>query len=371
MVYKLFSNCIPIKGYRRSIIVDTQRENYYIIPNGLYEILVNDTFYSIKEIKSKIKCEYHDIIDEYFEYLQNKDLIFSCDINEVKHFPNLDLCWDEPHTIINSIIDVDEYSQHNFKEIFIQLDELLCKHLEIRFFKYVKSTDLYEIIAKTDNKSFQSIDIIMPYNKDFSLFDLNEILDKFKRITSIVIYNSPNIITNKGIENCDNHIFFIKNEIEDKTNCGVIKTSSFSMNLSSFCEAQEFNTCLNRKLCIDTDGNVKNCPSINKCYGKIENIALKDIINKKEFQSYWHISKDQIEVCNLCEYRYICTDCRAYVKVNDNLYSQPLKCNYNPFIAKWEGEKGYIPIENFGFYNTEGKYIVDLEYMKEIDIQEI
>ena len=54
---------------------------------------------------------------------------------------------------------------------------------------------------------------------------------------------------------------------------------------------------------------------------------------------------DKIIVCKDCEFRYICTDCRIFIKDNNNIYSQPLHCNYNPYIAKWEGESEYIPVE--------------------------
>ncbi|MCG8412356.1 MAG: hypothetical protein MI739_13845, partial [Bacteroidales bacterium] len=78
----------------------------------------------------------------------------------------------------------------------------------------------------------------------------------------------------------------------------------------------------------------------------IDNTSLLDVVNSKEFQFYWNISKDQIEVCKDCEFRYICSDCRAYTK-NSNVYSQPAKCTYNPYIAKWEGEEGYVSVDDF------------------------
>ncbi|MDR2057516.1 MAG: hypothetical protein LBP83_04405, partial [Dysgonamonadaceae bacterium] len=51
--------------------------------------------------------------------------------------------------------------------------------------------------------------------------------------------------------------------------------------------------------------------------------------------------------CKDCEFRYICTDCRAYLQDSNDIYSQPAKCNYNPYIAKWAGEEGYYPVEEW------------------------
>ncbi|GIV28548.1 MAG: hypothetical protein KatS3mg027_2362 [Bacteroidia bacterium] len=63
---------------------------------------------------------------------------------------------------------------------------------------------------------------------------------------------------------------------------------------------------------------------------------MTEVIKKKSFQKYWHIKKDEITVCKDCEFRHICTDCRAYLENPDDLYSKPLKCDYNPYTCQWE-----------------------------------
>ncbi|GHT72873.1 hypothetical protein AGMMS50262_02860 [Bacteroidia bacterium] len=73
-------------------------------------------------------------------------------------------------------------------------------------------------------------------------------------------------------------------------------------------------------------------------FGHINKVKLKSVVESAEFQCLWTIKKDEITVCKDCEYRYICTDCRAFIKDPSDIYSQPAKCTYNPYIAKWEGE---------------------------------
>ncbi len=53
------------------------------------------------------------------------------------------------------------------------------------------------------------------------------------------------------------------------------------------------------------------------------------------FKKYWDINKDKIYVCKDCEFRYICTDCRAYVEDPEDILSKPLKCGYNPYTGEW------------------------------------
>ncbi len=50
---------------------------------------------------------------------------------------------------------------------------------------------------------------------------------------------------------------------------------------------------------------------------------LADVIGSEEFQFLWKVSKDQISICNVCEFRYICTDCRAFHENED--YSEKQK----------------------------------------------
>ena len=75
-VYFLFSNCLPVKGANRSIICDLQRAEYDFIPNSLYEILESYQFMSIDEVFQKYSIEYKKTIEEYFEFLEQKEYIF-------------------------------------------------------------------------------------------------------------------------------------------------------------------------------------------------------------------------------------------------------------------------------------------------------
>ena len=139
--------------------------------------------------------------------------------------------------------------------------------------------------------------------------------------------------------------------------------------MRTFCESTQFNSCLNCKVSIDSKGNIKNCPSMSENFGNIRNTMIKEALNHPNFKEYWNISKDQIEVCKDCEFRHMCTDCRAYLKQPDNIYSQPAKCNYNPHIAKWKSEEGYVFVEDCGIYNEVGKFILDKNKVDKLNLE--
>jgi len=74
---------------------------------------------------------------------------------------------------------------------------------------------------------------------------------------------------------------------------------------------------------------------MEKSFGNISSISLKEIISNENFSRLWTINKDEIKVCQDCEFRYVCTDCRAYIENKEDIYSKPLKCGYNPYTCEW------------------------------------
>jgi radical SAM protein with 4Fe4S-binding SPASM domain len=67
-------------------------------------------------------------------------------------------------------------------------------------------------------------------------------------------------------------------------------------------------------------------------FGKLGEISLRELTINPRFTKLWKTRKDDINTCKDCEFRYICSDCRAFVQSEN----KPLKCNYNPYIANWE-----------------------------------
>jgi SPASM domain peptide maturase of grasp-with-spasm system len=126
-------------------------------------------------------------------------------------------------------------------------------------------------------------------------------------------------------------------------------------------------SCLNREISIDADGNIKNCPSMKESFGNIRDTTLAEAIEKPGFKKYWDINKDQIAVCKDCEFRYICTDCRAYVEdphdasgPDGTNLSKPLKCGYNPYTGEWaEWSTNPLKQKAIDFYGM--REMVDVE----------
>ena len=152
-------------------------------------------------------------------------------------------------------------------------------------------------------------------------------------IESIFAYNSK---FESHVTSSKCSIYHTKQASLTSNHCGVVGREYFNFSLAHFTESQQHNTCLNRKISIDVNGDIKNCPSMAKSYGNIRDTTLSQAIEKPGFKDVWYIHKDQISVCKDCEFRHICTDCRAYIENPEDQYSKPLKCGYNPYTCEWE-----------------------------------
>lgn len=333
--FRHFACCLPVKGATRSLICDIQRNHFDFIPNALFEIITEDCKNkSVGEIFADYGQENEAILREYFDFLIEKEYGFWCeDKEEMERFPDLDLHWDYPAHITNAIIDVNEGSEHSFQQIFSELEGLLCKDIQIRCFCEKEISFWQNVGDLLEDSIIKSVQVITKYTETISTQDYIDLLKKYFRIASITVHSAPfQKIISAEIDSSTN-VIYTKEIISDANHCGIIHPAYFTLNIETFTESQKHNSCLNRKIGIDVNGNIKNCPSLTKIYGNIKSHSLKEVIEKEGFKDVWIVNKDQISVCKDCEFRYICTDCRAFV---ENALDKPKKCNYNPYTATWE-----------------------------------
>jgi SPASM domain peptide maturase of grasp-with-spasm system len=330
---KRFASSIPVKGAKRSIICDVQRGSYIFIPNDLYDVLIKHDGKSLFEIKKSYYNRYDLILDEYFEFLIEKEHVFYTNIPDL--FSNISMQWFEPFQINNAIIDVDE--NLDFKKILLQLEELKCKSVEFRFFSSEKQKIINDILFFLEDKKLiaYSLGFVVPNSIETHLKDLENIILNNPRISYFIITNATENNFVESSREKRGYVFYTKEKIFSSSHCGLIDKEYFTVNTKLFTESQHHNTCLNRKISIDIDGNIKNCPSMDHSFGNIKDTTLEEALNHPNFKKYWNITKDQIEVCKDCEFRHICTDCRVYIEEPENKYSKPLKCGYNPYTNEW------------------------------------
>lgn len=343
--YKYFvihSNIIPIKGYSRSILMDIQRNKTFFIPNNLYSLMDKGIF-NIFELKEKLSKDSFTVLNNWISFFHRNH--YGIYTNNPSFFPRINTKFIYPSYISNSVLIISKNNIFSIKKtkIFKQLEKLGCKALQIILNFETKQKHI-SLIEEINNYDFDSIEIIIPKsNKSLYIYYLENIIF-FGKIKRVIFYEFPNkkepIIKNNSILNFSTKEFVI-------SNCGNINLQDFTNNILFYTESFNFNNCLHKKIFIGENGEVKNCPNIKHIMGYIQESSLSAIIEDKRFLFFYKITKDKIKVCKDCEFRHMCMDCRAYIKNPNDIYSQPAKCPYNPYIAKWQGQESYITVEQW------------------------
>jgi SPASM domain peptide maturase of grasp-with-spasm system len=329
--FNLFACCIPVKGATQSILCDLQRDTFVPIPNTLFFILSKYKNKSIGSIKSMFNNENDESIDEYFNMLVENNYGFFGD--EPARFPAIDFSNEiEPDFISNAIVDYAPHLTHDLKKIADDLSALYCEALELRFFYSMDIDRLYKILDEVKLSTLRSVEVVIGDDTSLTIDNIILLHQAHPRLRKITIHSSAQ---DRMMEHIEIMIIYTTQAITSEKCCGVVSPWYFISNTQTFIEATKYNSCLNRKIAIDKDGNIKNCPSMNLTFGNAAKDSLSSIVDNPEFKSIWKITKDQVEVCRDCEFRYICQDCRAYKKTEANPLSKPLKCNYDPYTGQW------------------------------------
>ena len=90
-----------------------------------------------------------------------------------------------------------------------------------------------------------------------------------------------------------------------------------------------YNSCWGKRLAITGDNLVHPCIFSEIVLGNIVEENVFDIIRKAD--AYWKITKDKIDKCKVCEFRYSCPDCRVLAMRNGGGTTSPNPfCSYDP-----------------------------------------
>jgi|GEM_PF-2971067 len=324
----LFQNCIPTKGISRSIIADYQRGTHYFIPNGLYDLIGDFRLLTTNQIVEKYFDQglTQEMFLEYLEYLEENELGHYTDTPD--SFPLIEEVFETPSLIHDAIIEWSDYHKSHLSQLIKQINDVGCKFLEIRSFSGGYTSDFEEFVKLMRSTKIRGVVIYCNYI-DNDLQDLENLVHEFQIITNLFLHScnvDPITISAKP------EIVITKTVLTNNNCCGYLG-KEFNVNLPHYLESRNFNPCLNKKFSIDEKGMIKNCPSIsaNSMQTYIER-SIIDQIKDASFQQIWKTTKDQIDVCMHCEFRYICGDCRSGVGISQ----KPRHCKYNPLIMSYE-----------------------------------
>jgi len=119
------------------------------------------------------------------------------------------------------------------------------------------------------------------------------------------------------------------------------------------------NPCLLGKITITDNGDILPCIfSRNLAVGNVRETTLREIVSGQKLETVWRSTKDNVLVCQDCEYRYACFDCRPLSEGTNRGRGEYLttpypRCTYNPYMGEWA--KGVWRVDDNGkpYFNEE------------------
>lgn len=326
MIFTLFPDIEIVLGAKNALLIDFRGKNYLSMDKEYGEFLaqrkIDRTSLSADEI-------------EFLEYLQEKDYGMFCEDEEADCFEQINSSWDHPASITNAIIEVSSINLSSALEFVSQLGKQNCEHIELRLIDTDSFQFLNKIFRHCGEFGVHGVELVVPYHADFGHEKLLEISNDHEiYLYRILIHSAP--IPKDSVEMVRTTLVRIKKRSLTCLDCGSISQSNFIVDIPFYTESMHFNNCLNRKISMDQNGQIKNCPSMKKEFGSTEETTIAQVLNDEMFTNLWTISKEHISVCKDCEFRRICTDCRAFISDSDNEMSKPAKCTYNPYKGVWE-----------------------------------
>ncbi|PWK23908.1 SPASM domain peptide maturase of grasp-with-spasm system [Arcicella aurantiaca] len=285
--FKLFAHNIPVLGKERSAIYDLQKGEIVFIPNILFQIIQDLKQSSLAIVKNQYAPKQPELFDNYIDFLIKKDLGFKTKSPE--SFPEIDLSYQVPAGIYNAVIESD-FEQYDISLAINSLDELLCRHLELRLqINGIEEDFLLQFFREINHKSFRSMVVFIEYRPELWQEDWAiKVFEACRKIEQLIIINCP--ISFKSDQYTDK-IIYTTQSLDELS----IYKKRYIVNINYFSEALHFNPFYNRKVCIDKEGNIKNDLRENHAWGNVEKDNLLKVIDSEEFKSIWEASPDKIE----------------------------------------------------------------------------
>ncbi|RZL50808.1 MAG: grasp-with-spasm system SPASM domain peptide maturase [Pedobacter sp.] len=352
--FNLYSNILLTKGANRMLISDLQRRQSEIQSLELHDILEEFKTNSVEEVLAFYDDASKEMVQEYLDFLLDREYGFITAGDWDRNFAPLSLDFIDYKTISNLFMERNELAIPT--NLLQSIENLQIPHLVIYCNGKPSLKDFLKLENDFENSTVESIEIFAPYHAEIDEDFIQQLSNSTSRIYQLVFYNcekEPFKINYRFSFN----VLFTPEHLKINS-CGKVDVKYFDTNIKKVLEALNHNSCLNKKIGIDADGNIKNCPAMPQIFGNIKDTTLEGALSHQDFKKYWNLTKNDIDVCKDCEFRNVCTDCRAFTEqahLNEaNLdVSKPLKCGYDPYTNQWD-EWSTNPlkqeaIENYSF----------------------
>ena len=95
--------------------------------------------------------------------------------------------------------------------------------------------------------------------------------------------------------------------------------------ISEYLHKRIYNPCLYGTIALQGDKMITSCPKSKK-FLIGSSTDLVNTFNATKYNKFWKLSKDKIDTCNQCKYRYACDDCRFIQGLLTNNLKGMIEC---------------------------------------------
>ncbi|MFT4092036.1 MAG: hypothetical protein QM640_00250 [Niabella sp.] len=283
--FKLFSHNIPVLGRDMSVVYNLQKSKLIYIPNSMFKVLDLMKQKTVKEVRANIDIESLPLFDEYLIFLKKYDLGFFTLFPE--EFPEMNMQWFSPNEIISAIIEYDATDGgYDLSDALNQLEDLTCFHIELRI-KNAIAPCLDRINQWTEGKIFKSINIVIEYNASIDNL-LADFYKKNDKIDWILVYNAHKNSNKKSKDS----IKYTSLSLSSKEL--IFPSDQYIISVKYFTEALQFHPLFNKKVCIDSLGNLKNDLRFHQSFGNINNLTIKAALQTTGLKDLWFAAPDKV-----------------------------------------------------------------------------
>lgn len=330
--FRFFASCRIVTGKHSSAIYDLERSVIYDLPNAFLEVLREVEFTPLEQLPEIHGEPRYRQIKQFMDKFVEKEIAFYT--TEPERFPDIDLSWDVPHYITNAVLELEDPASYPFSAVIAQLNELGCQAVQIRLLRYFSPAQMTDEILKTLAGTQINYCEIMAPAGDISAAQWIALMDLQPRLRRVYVYAAPeDAVLYNDNDRFGRKIVAFKKDIRQEIN-EKIRPERFSPNIISFTEAQSHNLGLNRKVAIDSQGNIRNYISHTDTFGHVNEQRLEAVISQPAFREKWFLSNDRIEDCKDCQYRYTCVSNSDIRQENDKYYKTDM-CTFNQQENTW------------------------------------
>ena len=218
---------------------------------------------------------------------------------------------------------VDSSSEKNVLETLSYLpSQRLSRYIQFRFFFECNELFIRNVLQIAIRKGYFNIEFVFNYDRKENINAYSKIIaENMFYVSRIVIMNSRDQFINE-------QLILNEKKLVDSQMCGLIDETLLCVNLDTYAKYVLGNNCLWKKIAIDIDGNIKNCPSMDFTYGNIKNTDLISVLTNTRYLFFSGLRRIHIMECCKCHLAAFCIDCRGNLPIC-RIFEKPIKCLIN------------------------------------------